>query len=114
MALAPYDEDEIEITTEDRERQSVIPICLVKVGYKGAVEDEQRANIPRIIECVNAMTGIEDPAAFMEEVREVFGFVLDQFDELVNRHYGGDLPVTDEELVTLETARALLAKMEGK
>jgi len=37
-------------------------------GYKGALLDNEVS--PRIVECVNACAGIEDPAAFMESVRE--------------------------------------------
>ena|SRR5690606_33698593 len=116
VALAPYDEDEIEVTTEDRERQDVIPICLVKVGYRGPVENEQRANIPRILACVNAMTGIEDPAATMKEVVEVLeAFCPPALSEMEQILWG---EISDDEMGSItiscgqmRRARALLAKL---
>ena len=78
---------------------------------------------PRMIECVNAMTGIKDPAAFMEEVREVLGSLMARVD--VDRLWeqqrqgfgGGSVPeMYDAGLVPDEFLRAsaLLEKMEGK
>ena len=70
----------------------------------------------RSIECVNAMTGIEDPAAFMEEVRGG----LDRITDLEQaRRSGGpapeDLDGLDDALAEAVTiAATLLEKMEGK
>lgn len=64
-------------------------------------EAEADANAERIIACWNAMTGIEDPAAFMAEVRE-FASAVAAIAALEGLPSIGD------------DARALLAKMEGK
>lgn len=63
--------------------------------------EEADGNAARFVACWNAMTGIEDPAAFMAEVRE--------FLQRVERQAYGD---GGGEFV--EPARALLAKMEGQ
>lgn len=39
-------------------------------------------------------------------------FLLDQIDELINRHYGGSLPCTDDQADEFERIRALLASTE--
>ena len=67
------------------------------------------ANAERIVACWNAMTGIEDPAAFMEEVRDEVRCTRSILDDLA---HGRGLLAPIE--VTIERLDALLEKMEGK
>lgn len=48
-------------------------------------EKDFRANVARFIACVNALQGIEDPAAFMREVREVLGLIVSDTKDFVIR-----------------------------
>lgn len=76
---------------------------------------EADANAERIVACWNAMTGIEDPAAFMDEVREVLDALEDYFDNRADADQApGDTPTPNEEMRHQVAIRALLAKMEGK
>lgn len=73
------------------------------------------SNAHRLAACWNAMTGIEDPAAFMEEVREVLDALEDYFDNRADADQApGDTPTPNEEMLHQVTIRALLAKMEGE
>lgn len=62
---------------------------------------ERKANARRIVACVNAFSGVPDPAAFMAEVR---GFLATLVDDRYDRVSGG----------LKDSANVLLAKMEGK
>lgn len=86
-------------------------------------EAEADANAARIVACWNAMLNVEDPAAFMEEVRGVLGALMarievDRLWEQQRQGFGGgSVPemyaagLVPDEFVR---ARALLEKMEGK
>jgi hypothetical protein len=79
---------------------------------------EADANAQRIVDCWNAMLGIEDPAALMDEVRGVlkpFAEFVSGFDYQGNKkgvpdsfHVASTLTVGH-----LRAARALLAKIGG-
>ena len=66
--------------------------------------DTARANMLRIVECVNALAGVEDPAAAIREAMEAMKSLIEgwDFDEIGQ---------VDGELV--ERLRAALAKLGG-
>jgi hypothetical protein len=45
---------DIEITTQERINNCVVPICELGLNYTGAIGDEQRANVSFIVRAVNA------------------------------------------------------------
>lgn len=52
------------ITTEERLNGGMVPICEMDVDYLGQHGDEQKANVRRIVACVNACEGI--PTDYLE------------------------------------------------
>jgi hypothetical protein len=56
-------------------------LCRYDLTAPGINETEQHANAERIVQCVNAMSGIDDPEAAMAKVRkaldEARGHVMD-------------------------------------
>ena len=58
----------------------------------------------RARDCVNAMTGIPDPAAIMEEMVEVLGELVTLIEAVISGDYKPDS-------FTCQPARALLAKL---
>lgn len=40
-------------------------------------DDEQQANVQRIVACVNAMKGIEDPERWMQEAKNIIDRIID-------------------------------------
>lgn len=92
----------------------------VKRGERHTAPDSERdANAERLVACWNAMINVKDPAAFMEEVREVLeGFCPPKLAEIESLLWDGiDDSAHGTMTVTcgqMRRARALLAKMEGK
>lgn len=75
--LSIIPEDDMEDITIARTPEHIGKERKLADRFKDATE-EDRANAARIVACVNAMAGVEDPAAFMEAARrELRGAVRD-------------------------------------
>lgn len=53
-------------------------------NWDKAHKDEEEANAKRIVECVNAMTGIEDPAKFMANIKMELTLSLQEIENPVS------------------------------
>lgn len=87
--LAPSGEGPLAYTWDDKPHRLVYDLC-------GEV-DTLRAEILSL-------------SQERDRLREALSVAFDNFDELVNWHYGGEWPVEDEKLAALERARAALNK----
>jgi hypothetical protein len=83
-------------------------------------DPDWEAYAERMAGCVNAMRGIEDPAALMDEVREVLKECADDLESMVEAHYGGGVkdhpamkPKYMRDMEPARRARALLDKIGG-
>ena len=76
------------------------------VIHSGGTLEEGRANIKRIVACVNAMTGIKDPAAFVRQAHH------DSFAIFYFEQQGGiTLPQVLDILSVLEAAEETLQRV---
>lgn len=67
-----------------------------------------QADAHRIVECVNACAGIEDPETTIRRAAEVLRLALERIEELCKRsdsHFSG---------YTVEQINRMIAKLEGK
>jgi hypothetical protein len=55
-----------------------------------------------------------EAADLIDELYGALEFAEAQLDELINRHYGGDIPCTEEEAAGFEKIEAALAKARGE
>ena len=75
-------------------------------GNDAPPREEAAANAARIVDCVNAMAGVDDPVGFMDEVRRVVQFYANP--EVYRPHPHG--PAFDRRDIS-DTAAALLSRM---
>ena len=100
--------------------QALVVDCGVVHRSKG----ERHANARRVVATINACAGIatevleaneEELVGYVaatqaraERAVALLRFMMDQLNELVNRHYGGELPCSEAEIKEFEQARAFL------
>lgn len=75
---------------------------------------ERKANAERIVACVNAMAGIDDPVTMVAEIEDVLTRVaehLDRYSDVNDGDYGE--PEANKEMLLLSAIKPLLSRMGG-